>query len=111
MSGFAPHDKERHSLLDYEGFAVRLIAGVLHGAVDIRIYTHIVEGTGDDRHRDRTRPATADRTFVITALPGGDTADDQPYDKKQRSDVHLDLRSIVCIKSGETANRDCRPLP
>jgi hypothetical protein len=53
---------------------------VLHGAVDIRIHARVVEGTGDERHRDRTCPATADRAFV-----------------------HLDLRSVVCLKSGETA--------
>jgi hypothetical protein len=76
---------------------------VLYGAVDIRIYACVVEGTGDDRHRGRTCPATADRAFVIAALPGGDTTDDQPDDKKYRSDVHLDLRSIVCIKSDEKA--------
>ena len=60
----------------------KLIAGVLHGAVDIRIHAHVVEGTGNDRHRDRTGLATTDRTFVITALSSGDTADDQPDDKK-----------------------------
>jgi len=92
------------------GFAAKLIAGVLHGAIDVRIYAGVVEGTGKDRHRDRTCPATADRTFVITALSGGDTADDQPDDEKHRSDVHLDLRSIVCINSDETVNRNCRPL-
>ena len=92
------------------GFAAKLIAGVLHGAIDVRIYARIVERTGKDRHRDRTCPATADRTFVITALSSGDAADDQPDDEKYRSDVHLDLRSIVCIKSDETANSNCRPL-
>jgi hypothetical protein len=63
----------------------------------------VVEGTGDDCHRDRTCPAAADRAFIIAALPGGDTADDQPDGKKYRSDVHLDLRGIVCIDTDETA--------
>jgi hypothetical protein len=84
---------------------------VLHGAVDIRIHACVVEGTGDDRHRDRTSPATADRAFVIAALPGGDTTDDQPDGKKYRSDVHLDLRSIVWVKSDEKAIAIARPLP
>jgi hypothetical protein len=74
---------------------------MLHGAIDIRIHARVVEGTGDDRDRDRTCPATADRAFVIAPLPGGDTTDDQPDDKQYRSDVHLDLRSIVRIKSAE----------
>ena len=93
------------------GFAAILIAGMLHGAIDIRIHARVVEGTGNDRHRDRTGPATADRAFVIAALPGGDTTDDQPDGKKYRSDVHLDLRSIVCLKSDEKAIAMARPLP
>jgi hypothetical protein len=43
--------------------------------------------------------------MVIAALSGGDGPDDQPDDKKYRSDVHLDLRSIVRIKSGEKASQ------
>jgi len=89
----------------------KLIAGMPRGAVDVRIYARVIEGAGEDRHSDCTCPATTDRTLVITALPGGDTADDQPDDKKRRSDMHVDLRSIDCIKSGETANSDCQPLP
>jgi len=85
-----------------EGSSPELIAGV-HCAIYIRIHACVVEGTSDDCHRDRACPATADRAFVIAALPGGDTADDQPDSKKYRSDVHLDLRGIVCIDSDETA--------
>jgi hypothetical protein len=76
---------------------------MLHGAVDVRIHARVIEGTGDDRHRGRTSPATADRAFVVAALPGGDTTDDQPDGKKYRSYVHLDLRSIVCVKFDEKA--------
>jgi len=70
----------------------------LHGAVNIRIHPRVIEGTCDDRYRNRTCPATVNGSCVIAALPGGDTADDQPGDKKHRSDVHLDLRIIAYIK-------------
>jgi hypothetical protein len=43
--------------------------------------------------------------MVIAALSGGDGPDDQPDDQKYRSDVHLDLRSIVRIKSDGKASQ------
>ena len=67
----------------------RLLAGLRHGAVDLRGHARVVEGTREDRHRDRPGlGATADGPAVIAALPGSDSADDQPYDKKHRSDAH-----------------------
>lgn len=74
-----------------------LIAWAHHGTVNVRVHARVVEGTREYRHRDRTCPATADGSLVIAALPGGDTADNQPDDKKHRSDVHLGLRSIICV--------------
>jgi hypothetical protein len=82
----------------------RLIARVPYGAVDIRIHARVVERTSDGRDRDRSGPAAANGALVVTALPGGDTTDDQPDDQKYRSDVHLDLRSIVGIKSDAKAS-------
>jgi hypothetical protein len=37
--------------------------------------------------------------MVITALPGSDGTDDQPYDKKCRSDMHFDLLDIIFSKT------------
>src|SRR6266536_3492645 len=46
----------------------------------------------------------AHRPVEIPALSGGDTADDQPYDKQHRSDVHHGLHSMSA-KWNETASR------
>src|SRR4030088_1712145 len=60
------------SLLDISWLA----AGLRSGAADTRVDAHVVEGTGEDRHRHRAGPAAvADRPVVIAALPGGDGAD------------------------------------
>src|SRR6266536_109916 len=92
------------------GFAAWLIAGVACGAVYVRVNAGVVERAGDDRHRDRTCPATAHGPIEIAALPGGDAADDEPDGKNHGSKVHLDLLSILCVIYGEAVNRDCRPL-
>jgi hypothetical protein len=46
--------------------------------------------------------------MVITALPGSDGTDDQPYDKKRRSDMHFDLLDIIFSKGKDTASRNIR---
>src|SRR6202451_2107937 len=68
-----------------------------HGAVDVRVYTRVIEGAGQDRHRRRSCVAAVDGSFVIATLPGGEAADNQPDDEDRRSDVHLDLLSIICV--------------
>jgi len=68
----------------------RLPTGLRHGhsAVDLRVHANVVERTGGDRHRDRAALATAaGRPAVVTALPGGDGPDNQPYHQKRRYDV------------------------
>src|ERR1700757_27716 len=87
--------------------SVQLIARVPYRALDIRVHARVVERAGENCHRDRTRAAAAERSREIPALPGGDTADDQPDGNKYRSDVHLGLH---CIERKE-GSRDCRPLP
>jgi hypothetical protein len=83
-----------------------LTAGLRRGAIDVWIHARVVEWAGEDRHRDRAgRAAAADGPSVIAALPGGDAADDKPYDKKHRSDAHLNLRVHRLLKHGETAGR------
>jgi hypothetical protein len=52
----------------------------------------VVEPTGQDCHCGRAEAAAVNGAFVIAALPGSDTADDQPDDKQHRSNVHADLR-------------------
>jgi hypothetical protein len=78
---------------------------VLHGAIDVRVHSRVIEGAGQDRHRSRSCPAAVDRSFVIAALPGGEAAYDQPDDKNRRSDVHLGLLSIICV------NMKRKPIP
>src|SRR6516165_10771558 len=73
----------------------RLIARVPHRAVDIRVHARVVEWAGENCHHDRACAAAPHGSVEITALPGGDTADDQPDGKNHRSDVHLGLHSIV----------------
>src|SRR5215469_2353703 len=59
----------------------RLTAGPRGGAVEIRVYAHVIERPGEDCYRDRAGPAAAtDEPFVIAALPGGQAADNQPDD-------------------------------
>jgi hypothetical protein len=70
--------------------SMELITGVLHGAIDVRVYSRVIERAGQDCNRRCSCPAAVDGSFVIAALPGGEAADDQPYDKNCRSDVHLD---------------------
>src|SRR5580693_3723734 len=80
---------------------------MLHGAVDVRVHSRVIEGAGQDRHRSRSCHAAVDGSFVIATLPGGETADDQPDDEDRRSEVHLDLLSIICVNMNrQTANRD-----
>ena len=83
---------------------VWLIAGVLHGAIDVRVHSRVIEGAGQDRHGGRSCPAAVDGSFVIATLPGGEAADDQPDDEDHRSDVHLDLLSIIRV------NMNRRPI-
>src|SRR5215469_11625992 len=71
----------------------RLTAGPRRGAVDVGVYAHVIERAGEDRHRDCAGPAAAaDEPLVIATLPGGQAADNQPDDEKQRPDAHSDLR-------------------
>src|SRR5208282_1710751 len=78
----------------------RLLAGLRGGAVDPRVNTRIVEGAREDGYCGRAGPsATADGLVVIAALPGSDGTDDQPYDQKRRSDMHLDLHDIIFSKA------------
>src|SRR6266567_1383673 len=86
----------------------KLIAGMPHGAIDIRVHARVVERTGEDGYRDRTCRATAEVPTEIAALPGGDTTDDQPDGQEQRSYVHPDLLRIRCGRYREAANPDCR---
>src|SRR5580693_3689774 len=72
--------------------AAGLLAGLRECAVDLRVDAQVVERAGENRHRDRAaRGAATDRPAVVAALPGGDGADDEPYDEQHRSDVHPDL--------------------
>jgi RNA polymerase sigma factor (sigma-70 family) len=81
----------------------RLPAGLGRGAVDPRVHAQVVEGTGDDRHRDRADlGAAADRPVVVAALPGRGHADDQPDNEHQRSEPHRRLLS-------RTRRRPTRP--
>src|SRR4029077_1784096 len=70
---------------------------MLHGAIDVRVHSKVIEGARQDRRGRRSCPAAVDGSFVIAALPGGEAADDQPDDEDRRSDVHLDLLSIICV--------------
>src|SRR5208337_282827 len=59
--------------LEYQALRRQLLARLRHGhgAVDLRVQAHVVEGTGEDRHRDRAALSTAaGRPAVIAALPG-----------------------------------------
>ena len=77
----------------------RLIAGLRYGAVNSRIHAHIVKrARGDCRRNCASLGAAADRPVVIASLPGGDGADDQPNDKKHRSNVHADLRQGIYVR-------------
>ena len=87
---------------------LNLIAGMPHGAIDIRVHAGIVKRTGSNSYRDRTCRATAEGSTEIAALPGGDTTDDQPDSKEYRPYVHLDLLSIRCVKY---RNIERRPVP
>ena len=70
-----------------------LLAWPRHRAADLRVHAQVVQGTSDDRYRDRARPgATGDGPVVIAALAAGDSTDDQPYDKQYCPDPHLALR-------------------
>src|ERR1700752_315941 len=63
-----------------------------HSAADLRVHANVVEGTGEDRHRNRAALATAaGRPAVVAALPGGDGPDNQPYRQKRRYDMHSAL--------------------
>src|SRR6185437_8636263 len=75
------------------------------GAVNVRMHARVVERPGQECHRDRAGRAAAHRPVEIPALPGGDTADDQPYDKQHRSDVHHGLHSMSAKWNG-TASRE-----
>jgi len=51
--------------------------------VDVGVDADIVEGPGEDGHRDRAGPAAgAEAGVIVTALTGSYAADDQPHDKK-----------------------------
>jgi hypothetical protein len=79
---------------------------MLRGAIDVRVDARVIERPGQDRQPGRGYPAAADRPMVIASCPGGEAPDDQPDDENRRSDVHLDLPGIICIKYEQTANRD-----
>src|SRR5215472_10027240 len=71
-----------------------LLAGLGHGAVDLRVDPDVVERAREDRDRDGPAVGAAlTRTAVVTTLPGGDGANDQPHHKDNRSDTHCYLRS------------------
>src|SRR5580692_258555 len=71
---------------------LRLTARVWRGAVNVRVHMSVVEPACQDRHRGRAEAAAINGAFVIATLPSRDTADDQPDDKQNRSNVHPDLR-------------------
>ncbi|HEX7163311.1 MAG TPA: hypothetical protein VF223_19000 [Trebonia sp.] len=69
----------------------RLIAWLRRAAVNVRVHVGVVERARQDRHRRRADVAAVHGAFVIAALASGDGADNEPDDKKQRSNVHLGL--------------------
>src|ERR1700733_9757670 len=74
----------------------RLLAGLRECAVDLRVDAQVVERAGENRYRDRAaRGAATDRPAVVAALPGGDGADDEPYERQHRPDVHPDLPAVT----------------
>src|SRR5580658_7676867 len=61
-------------------------------ARDLRVHAHVIERAG--RYGGDNRPAmgaTRGRRAVITTLPRGDRADDQPYQQNYPTDSHIDL--------------------
>src|SRR5262249_4072625 len=71
-----------------------LLAGLGHGAVDLRVDPDVVERAREDR--DSGGPAVGaalTRTAVVTTLSGSNGANDQPHHKDNRSDTHCYLRS------------------
>jgi hypothetical protein len=74
--------------------AESLVSGLRGVAGDVRVYTCVVEGTRDNGYRGRGGRGARAEIVVITALPGREAADDQPYEQKRRSDMHVDLHDI-----------------
>lgn len=79
---------------------------MLDAAIDVGVDARVIERPGQDRQRGRSCSAAADRPVVIAPRPGGEAPDDQPDDENRRSDVHLGLPGIICVKYEQTANRD-----
>ena len=69
-----------------------LFTWLWRAAINVRIHACVVERAGQDRYSDRAGTAAVDVIRVIAALCGGYTADDQPDDKKCRSEMHPGLR-------------------
>src|SRR5580700_6619005 len=84
---------------------------MLHGAVDVRFHSRVIEGAGQDRHRRRGCPAAADGSFVIATLLAGAAAADEPDDKNHRSDGHLDLQPIRLDMNGKPIAMPVLPFP
>jgi hypothetical protein len=88
-----------------------LFTWLRRAAINVRIHACVVERAGQDRYSDRAGTAAADVIRVIAALCGGYTADDQPDDKKCRSEMHPGLRSNTIInRRGEIPYKDGKAL-
>src|SRR5580658_2756520 len=94
-----------------EGECLRaaLITRPWRGAVYGGVHADVIERAGQDGYRDRAcLAAVAEISVVVAALPGSDTADDQPGSEKQGSDVHMNLRRIHLLwepNPGATAKK------
>src|SRR5580765_7271920 len=73
------------------------------------MHARVVERSGQECHRDRASRAAAHGPVEIPALSGGDTADDQPYDKQHRSDVHHGLHSMSAKWNGPASREKAYP--
>ena len=94
-------DYNRWSLFNYWITGGRcLTTGLRRGAVNVGIHAQVVERAGQDRHRGCTGlTSVAGGRVIIAALPGGEAADNQPDDKKHRSEVHVASLSMMCDKT------------
>src|ERR1700729_1383945 len=66
-----------------------LLARLRALAVDLRVDADVVERPGQNCHHDGAGlRAVADGAVVVTALPSGDRADNEPDNENDRSDAH-----------------------
>ncbi len=65
----------------------------------------VVKRTCRNRHCRGDDGAAVVEMFVISTLTSSDSTDNQPDDKNQRSDAHLDLRPGPPVRKADTARR------